>query len=94
MQTHKVDASADIYSLDFPFYFDVQAPVMQLVKLNHVAKESTNEIELKVGDQIDVQVDNHNGFFTGKNGRTGETGMYPSYKVENLPSTFKYAKRN
>ncbi|CAK8681880.1 unnamed protein product [Clavelina lepadiformis] len=94
MQTHNVDASADIYSLDFPFYFDVQAPMMRLVTLNHVAKESTNEIELKVGDQIDVQVDNHNGYFTGKNARTGETGMYPSYKVENLRSTFKYAKRN
>lgn len=58
--------------------------------------ENEIEIELKKGDLIQYypeyllvhQVNLWNGYTYGKNTRTGESGVFPSYKVEEVVFTF------
>ncbi|XP_064599891.1 alpha-(1,6)-fucosyltransferase-like isoform X2 [Liolophura sinensis] len=80
MQTMHVDASANFHSLDDIFYFGGQNAHNVLAVEKHVPG-GKDEIELEPGDLIGVAGNHWNGFSKGMNRRTGQNGLYPSYKV-------------
>lgn len=84
MQTRRPDASFDAHSLDDIYYYGGQKPHKQAVIYGHEPEPGSEEIELRVGDVI-VTAGNHwNGYSKGRNIRTEKTGLYPSWKVEDI----------
>ena len=80
MQSLHPDASTKYHSLDDVYYFGGQTSHQQLVIHDHVPV-GQSEIELKVGDLVGVAGNHWDGWSKGKNLRTGESGLYPSYKT-------------
>ena len=91
MQTYHSDASSFFFSLDDIYYFGGQSAHKQVAVYDHQPRsESTGEIELKIGDKILVAGNHWNGLSKGTNIRTKSTGLYPSWKVEEIIDEIKY----
>ncbi|XP_066584476.1 alpha-(1,6)-fucosyltransferase isoform X2 [Prorops nasuta] len=82
MQTYYTDAYNRFSSLDDIYYYGGQNQHPHIAILDHKPK-NTNEMELKVGDLIDVYGNHWDGFSKGYNTRTSITGLFPSFKVKN-----------
>lgn len=80
MQTRFPDASRNFKSLDDIFYFGGQNPHNQIAVAPHTA-QSDREINLEVGDYIGIAGNHWDGYSMGTNRRTGQSGLYPSYKA-------------
>ncbi len=91
MQVSRGDAANCVHSLDDIYYFGGQQRHEQEVWLAHKARNA-QEIDLNVGDVIEVAGNHWDGFSKGRNLDTMKMGLYPSYKVrekwriENFPS--------
>ncbi|KAH0548864.1 alpha-(1,6)-fucosyltransferase [Cotesia glomerata] len=91
MQTYHVDAHDKFTSLDDVYYYGGQNPNPAVAILDHLPRR-TEEIELKVGDKVEVHGNHWDGFSKGRNLRTGITGLFPSFKVENRIATAEFPK--
>lgn len=80
MQTLHGDASTYFRSLDDSFYFGGQNAHNMLAWENYNASRY-EEISLQVGDLVGIAGNHWDGFSKGTNRRTGQSGLYPSYKV-------------
>lgn len=89
MQTHYIDAHDRFSSLDDVYYYGGQNSHPHSVIIDHEPRKE-GEIALKVGDLIEVYGNHWNGFSKGKNIRTGETGLFPSFKVVNPVKSVKF----
>lgn len=81
MQVLRGDAAARFHSLDDVYYFGGQEGHEQVAILAHKAT-SPGEIDLQVGDVIGIAGNHWDGYSKGRNQRTGQMGLYPSYKVK------------
>ena len=82
MQTKHTDASDKVLSLDDVYYFGGQENLYWRAVENHVPPENDrSQIRLEVGDLVTVEKMGPVYWF-GKNQRTKERGLYPSFKVE------------
>jgi glycoprotein 6-alpha-L-fucosyltransferase len=80
MQTMYPDASNRFKSLDDIYYYGGQNSHNRQAVLPHTPK-SHEEIQLNVNDLIGVAGNHWNGFSKGKNTRTHQQGLFPSFKV-------------
>lgn len=80
MQILQGDAGESFHSLDDIYYFGGQH-AHEVVAVEGYIPEKSGEIELRVGDIIGIAGNHWNGFSKGKNRRTGDEGVFPSYKV-------------
>ncbi|KAK6755260.1 hypothetical protein RB195_013936 [Necator americanus] len=81
MQVRRGDVGESYRSLDDMYYFGGQQPHEHIVIEDH-SPENPDEISLKIGDILTVKSNLWNGYFRGRNSKTEEEGLYPSYKVE------------
>ncbi|XP_017767403.1 PREDICTED: alpha-(1,6)-fucosyltransferase [Eufriesea mexicana] len=82
MQTYYSDAYNRFASLDDIYYYGGQNPHPHQAILDHKPRKD-GEIELKVGDSIEVFGNHWDGYSKGYNSRTSMTGLFPSFKVKN-----------
>lgn len=80
MQTIHIDASNKFKSLDDIYYYGGQNSHNREVVLPH-KPANHDEIHMNAGDSIGVAGNHWNGFSKGKNTRTNELGLFPSFKV-------------
>ena len=91
MQSTNGDFPHKLQSLDNSYYYLIQGWFVannQQAVFNHQPRNK-DEIELKIGDIISIPGTGNfdrktnllNGYSLGKNLRTGQTGLYPSYKT-------------
>lgn len=80
MQTMYPDASNRFKSLDDIYYYGGQNAHNREVVLPHNPKNH-DEIHMRKGDLIGVAGNHWNGYSKGKNVRTGQVGLFPSFKV-------------
>ncbi|XP_055380359.1 alpha-(1,6)-fucosyltransferase [Condylostylus longicornis] len=80
MQTLYPDASHRFKSLDDIYYYGGQNAHNRIAVLPH-KRRNKDEIHLNVGDSIGIAGNHWNGFSKGKNKRTNEIGLFPSFKV-------------
>ncbi|XP_055612862.1 alpha-(1,6)-fucosyltransferase [Uranotaenia lowii] len=80
MQTMYPDASGRFKSLDDIYYYGGQNAHNREVIIPHNPKNH-DEIHMRKGDLIGVAGNHWNGFSKGKNVRTNQVGLFPSYKV-------------
>ena len=84
MQVRFPDASWRFRSLDDVYYFGGQNGHNVKALFEHVPNKQNGEIELKVGDLVGLAGNHWNGYSKGKNMRTGEDGLFPSYKAQDV----------
>ncbi|EDO43595.1 predicted protein [Nematostella vectensis] len=89
MQSKHPDASRKFQSLDDIYYFGGQSGHNVRAILPHTA-ETREEIDLEVGDLIGIAGNHWDGYSKGTNHRTGQMGLYPSYKVEEVMETAQF----
>lgn len=80
MQTLFPDASDRFKSLDDIYYYGGQNAHNREVVIAHKARNH-DEIHMKVGDLVGVAGNHWDGFSKGKNTRTNQIGLFPSFKV-------------
>lgn len=80
MQPMRGDASGWFKSLDDIYYYGGQHP-HEFVAVEHHKKRQSFEIDLHVGDIIHMYGNHWDGYSKGANTRTGQTGLFPSYKI-------------
>ena len=80
MQVRYPDASWRFRSLDDVYYFGGQNPHNVVAMFDHTPAKS-DEIELKRGDLVGLAGNHWNGYSKGRNRRTNQEGLFPSYKV-------------
>lgn len=80
MQTMHVDASDKFVSLDDIYYYGGQMNHFQEVSIAH-HPQKPDQLELRKGDILGIAGNHWNGFRKGKNQRNGQSGLYPSFKV-------------
>ncbi|XP_052864834.1 alpha-(1,6)-fucosyltransferase [Anopheles cruzii] len=96
MQTMYPDASGRFRSLDDIYYYGGQNSHNREVVLPHDPRNH-DEIQVRPGDLVGVAGNHWNGFSKGKNIRTNQVGLFPSFKVNDkievveLP-TYPYVK--
>jgi len=78
-----VDASAQFTSLDDEYYFSDQIRRLNVAILPHKANRP-QEMDLQVGDEIEVAGNQWDGYSKGTHLRTNKTLLYPTFKVVNL----------
>jgi glycoprotein 6-alpha-L-fucosyltransferase len=97
MQSHKnksIDPYYRIKSLDNLYFITNFNTISKVAIIDHYPinrTKTSNEISLKVGDVINIFLEQHfqnihigythNGYISGKNLRTNKIGIFPSYKV-------------
>lgn len=91
MQTFYTDAYDRFASLDDIYYYGGQNPHPHVAILDHKPRKN-GELELKVGDLIDVFGNHWDGFSKGYNTRTSMTGLFPSFKVKNPVNAVDFPK--
>lgn len=91
MQTYYPDAYNRFTSLDDIYYYGGQNPHPHQAILNHKPTK-VGEIELKVGDLIEVFGNHWDGYSKGYNTRTSMTGLFPSFKVKNPVNAVDFPK--
>lgn len=80
MQNSYPDASDRFKSLDDIYYYGGQNSHNREAVLAHHPKDH-EQIHLNVGDLVGVAGNHWNGFSKGKNVRTNQLGLFPSFKV-------------
>ncbi|CAI6347476.1 unnamed protein product [Macrosiphum euphorbiae] len=80
MNSLQPDASAKFTSLDDTFYFSGQVHRLNVALISHKS-EGPEEMDLEVGDEIEVAGNHWDGYSKGKNLRTKKTNLYPTFKV-------------
>lgn len=80
MQTMYPDASDRFKSLDDIYYYGGQNSHYREAVMAHKSKKP-EQINLKEGDLIGIAGNHWNGFSKGKNERTHQLGLFPSFKV-------------
>ena len=80
MQPIRGDASGWFKSLDDIYYYGGQHP-HEFVAVESHTRTQQFEIDLRVGDIIHMAGNHWDGYSKGANTRTGQTGLFPSYKV-------------
>lgn len=91
MQTYYVDAYNRFASLDDVYYYGGQNSHPSIAILDHHPRKG-DEIELKVGDLVEVLGNHWNGFSKARNLRTNSKGLYPSFKVVNRVKEVDFPK--
>lgn len=82
MLSYHPDASGWFHSLDDIYYFGGQEAHEQLVVYPHKPGESDQQqIHLDVGDIVGIAGNHWDGWSKGRNRKTGQSGLYPSYKT-------------
>lgn len=80
MQTMYPDASDRFKSLDDIYYYGGQNSHYREVVIAHNTKRP-DQINLREGDLVGIAGNHWNGFSKGKNERTHQLGLFPSFKV-------------
>ncbi|XP_014661833.1 PREDICTED: alpha-(1,6)-fucosyltransferase-like [Priapulus caudatus] len=88
LNTIHPDASAWFRSLDDIYYFGGQHAHNQRALYKH-EKSSVQEIDINVGDVVGIAGNHWDGFSKGLNRNTGQQGLYPSFKVEDIVDIVK-----
>ncbi|KAI4495709.1 hypothetical protein M0802_008332 [Mischocyttarus mexicanus] len=91
MQTYYPDAYNKFTSLDDIYYYGGQNSHPHVVIMDHKPRKS-GELELKVGDLIEVYGNHWDGYSKGYNTRTSMTGLFPSFKVKNPVDAVDFPK--
>jgi len=81
MQTLYPDAARRFRSLDDVYYYGGQSSHVQVAVLPHHARD-LNEMNLEEGDLIGIAGNHWDGYSKGKNLRTNQIGLYPSFKAQ------------
>ncbi|KAI4462501.1 alpha- 16 -fucosyltransferase [Holotrichia oblita] len=81
MQNYYPDASDKFRSLDDIYYYGGQNPHNRMAVLPHDG-HNNGELSMLPGDLIGVAGNHWNGYSKGKNLRTKQIGLYPSFKVK------------
>lgn len=89
MQNYYPDAASKFKSLDDIYYYGGQNAHNRIAVLPHES-QNTAEININVGDLIGVAGNHWNGFSKGRNLRTNQIGLYPSFKVKDKTETAKF----
>jgi len=74
------DASTQFTSLDDVYHFSDQIRRLNVALLPHKSNRP-QEMDLQVGDMIEVAGNEWNGYSKGTNLRTNKTLLYPTFKV-------------
>ncbi|KAL8617581.1 hypothetical protein ACOMHN_033127 [Nucella lapillus] len=82
MQTMHGDASASFRSLDDVFYYGGQNAHNLRAAEAHQPR-SSEELRFESGDLLGIAGNHWNGYSKGTLRKTGKSGLYPSYKVQN-----------
>ncbi|XP_023306207.2 alpha-(1,6)-fucosyltransferase [Lucilia cuprina] len=88
MQTLYPDAAHRFKSLDDIYYYGGQNPHNRLVVIPHKARNH-DEMHMQPGDLVGVAGNHWDGFSKGKNTRTNQAGLFPSFKVVDKVETAK-----
>lgn len=88
MQTMYPDASSRFKSLDDIYYYGGQNPHNRRAIIAHKPR-SHEDLQLKVGDLVSVAGNHWDGNSKGKNQRTNQGGLFPSFKVVDKVETAK-----
>ncbi|XP_060868919.1 alpha-(1,6)-fucosyltransferase-like isoform X2 [Metopolophium dirhodum] len=90
MNSLQPDASAKFTSLDDTFYFSGQVHRLNVAIISHKS-EGPEEMDLEVGDEIEVAGNHWDGYSKGTNLRTKKTLLYPTFKVTTKIEAFPFA---
>ncbi|EDW05875.1 alpha-(1,6)-fucosyltransferase [Drosophila mojavensis] len=88
MQTMYPDAAYRFKSLDDIYYYGGQNPHNRRAVIPHKPR-SHEDLQLKVGDLVSVAGNHWDGNSKGKNTRTNQGGLFPSFKVVDKVETAK-----
>ncbi|CAF0724834.1 unnamed protein product [Brachionus calyciflorus] len=88
IQTRYPDASLRFKSLDDVYYYGGQLRHNVIAVLDHEPNPGYGEIELKKGDLIGLAGNHWDGYSKGKNLRTLQEGLFPSYKIRNTIDSY------
>lgn len=91
MQTMYPDGSDRFKSLDDIYYYGGQNSHNREVVLAHRPKKN-DEIFMNVGDLVGVAGNHWDGFSKGRNTRTNQNGLFPSFKVIDKVETADFPK--
>lgn len=89
MQSFYPDAADKFRSLDDIYYYGGQSGHNRVAVLPHEPQRQ-GEISLIVGDLVGVAGNHWNGYSKGRNLRTNQIGLYPSFKVRDRIELAKY----
>lgn len=89
MQNYYGDASTKFRSLDDIYYYGGQNAHNVIAIWPHMPKYN-GEMTIKKGDLIGVAGNHWNGFSKGRNLRTNQIGLYPSFKVNEKVEVAKF----
>ncbi|CAG9765491.1 unnamed protein product [Ceutorhynchus assimilis] len=89
MQNQYPDASARYKSLDDIYYYGGQNPHNVIAVLPHEPKK-IGEMNVVPGDLIGVAGNHWDGFSKGRNLRTNQIGLYPTFKVKDKIEVAKF----
>ena len=88
MQQRLIDAAWRVQPLDDVYYFGGQNAHNQRAVINHKAVWP-NEFSFNQGDIIGTEGNHWDGFSKGSDKTSGLSGLYPSYKVEEIVNIAK-----
>ncbi len=83
MQQRVVDGAWRIQSLDDVYYFESQIAHNQRAVISHKAIWP-NEFSFERGDIIHTEGNHWDGFSKGFDKTNGQSGLYPTYKTEEI----------
>ena len=89
MQTLHPDASSYYHSLDDIYYYGGQNAHNQRAIYPHNSQKG-GDMDIRTGDVVGIAGNHWDGYSKGLNRRTGQNGLYPSYKVEEIVEIVKY----
>lgn len=88
MQTLYPDAGHRFKSLDDIYYYGGQNQHNRQVIIPHKSRNH-DELQMQPGDLVGVAGNHWDGFSKGKNTRTNQVGLFPSFKVVDKVETAK-----
>ncbi|XP_014289365.1 alpha-(1,6)-fucosyltransferase [Halyomorpha halys] len=83
MQSLHPDASTRFRSLDDIYYYGGQGIHRKVAVMSHRPK-SPDEMDLAAGDIVGVAGNHWDGYSKGRNLRTNQVALYPSFKVDDI----------
>jgi len=86
MQSYNAQAAYSFTSLDDVYYYGGQNPHSAVAVIEHKPGKK-GELLLQVGDAVSVAGNHWDGYSKGRNLRTKQVGLYPSFKVEDRVKT-------
>ena len=83
MQSLQPDASKNVQSMDDIYWILGQSDHDVQAVYPHKSQDSS-QIDLNVGDRIGIAGNHWDGYSKGINRNTNRTGLFPSYKVQDI----------